>query len=565
MKHLFHILITVLLINHSTAQVALDILPSSPLAGTMAHTWAEPAAVSWSTPDMTLVANRVIGELVLALDPSEADSLVCDFLDGSSPVTGKIAVLYRGTCDYSEKARNCQLAGAIGVIIINNEVGPPVGMGAGAVGQQVNIPVFQIGLEDGALIRTELLAGITVTALLGNKTGYYPDDIGLNKFGLLLPPSFARPSQLTANTGEYILEMAAWVHNFGQLPRTGAVLNARVEQDGNVLYDESSPAFAINPGDSVLVTLPDHTQNSYQGTYTLTYSVQFPGTDAHVADNSIALPMVFDSYYALVPLDAVTNEPVSTIGMQPSPTGAEYESCIHFKDAHASRVAATGLHFYVSINDPSVITGELIYVRAYEWMDQFTGLSDPAFNISNLLEVGLGEHFLTGAGNQQTTFLPFQEPVALMDDQRYLFCVSTFNPDVFLGFNEDVHYATHEQFYDQPTCPNRVDNTWYIGFVGGPVSSIGVHMIDAAQIGIAERTHDKVAPYPNPGSGMFWIGLDGSGPSTITITDAAGRIIATHRATATVLELDLEGQAPGVYLVRVEGPNGIGTGRLVLQ
>jgi hypothetical protein len=59
--------------------------------------------------------------MAFATDATAADSLACNAV--TSDVNGKIAVLYRGDCQFGVKAKNAQDAGAIAVIIINNVPG----------------------------------------------------------------------------------------------------------------------------------------------------------------------------------------------------------------------------------------------------------------------------------------------------------------------------------------------------------------------------------------------------------------------------------------------------------
>src|SRR5690554_2580476 len=81
------------------------------------------AGVGWGVSDLTLPANAVTGEVVLAKDLSAtSDLLMCESATLGS-LTGKIALLYRGACDFSSKAFNAQNAGAIAVIIVNNAEG----------------------------------------------------------------------------------------------------------------------------------------------------------------------------------------------------------------------------------------------------------------------------------------------------------------------------------------------------------------------------------------------------------------------------------------------------------
>ncbi len=122
-------------------------------------------------------------ELAYGLDElgNETDSLLCDSM--AADLTGKIALISRGTCEFGWKSLRAQEAGAIGVFLYNRafigeDSGGPIGMGAGAVGAQVNIPVIMLSKEDGLAILEKLDAGVTVTGFFevrsfgGPRTAY---------------------------------------------------------------------------------------------------------------------------------------------------------------------------------------------------------------------------------------------------------------------------------------------------------------------------------------------------------------------------------------------------------
>lgn len=75
-------------------------------------------------------------------------------------MTGKIAVIQRGSCSFAAKATNAQAAGAVGVVLYNNAPGvlSPTVAGAG-----ITIPVVMIGKSDGDALWTQL--GTTPTDL----------------------------------------------------------------------------------------------------------------------------------------------------------------------------------------------------------------------------------------------------------------------------------------------------------------------------------------------------------------------------------------------------------------
>lgn len=559
-------LLTVFMITLLQGQVTLDVLDPPELAGTYVHTWAEPQDGSWNTPDMTDPDERVVGSLAMAMDNSEADSLVCSSVLDPSSLAGKVALLYRGTCDYSVKAKHCQDAGAIAVVIINNVNGTPPGMGAGSIGEQVTIPVFQCTKADGETFRAALEAGAEVSLLLGNKNGFYLDDVGFHRTGILMPRSLAYPELLTTSPDEYHIEVAAWVHNYGQNNRNDLVLRAVIEQDGAVLYDEVSPSASIASGDSAFMVLPDFFQNGYAGDYTLEYSLSIPGNDQHMADNEFQVPFHIGDHFSLVPLSVGTFEPATTIGIQPATPSGEYESCVHFRDPNASRVAVEGIHLHALKNTPATLQGTVLSVRVHQWLDEFTGLSDPNFNVTQLFEMASTEYFPDADTNVVSVYVPFEEPILLQDDLRYLFCVTTLDNDMFFGYNENIHYATNEQVYDQPIAPSRNGETWFIGgFVGGPVPSIAVRMVDATMIGIQEHDAHPLRTYPNPSSGIFQVSVDGHLPGWITLSDVAGRVVRTIPVTSNTVTIDLRGEAAGVYAITVRSASGQASGRIVLE
>lgn len=92
-----------------------------------------------------------------------AQASVQDGCTAISDLPGSIAVIQRGTCSFAVKAANAQAAGAIGVVLYNNQTGvvSPTVEGAG-----ITIPVVMIGKEHGDALWTQL--GTTATNLTWN-------------------------------------------------------------------------------------------------------------------------------------------------------------------------------------------------------------------------------------------------------------------------------------------------------------------------------------------------------------------------------------------------------------
>ncbi|MGE3704040.1 MAG: S8 family serine peptidase [Vicinamibacterales bacterium] len=76
-------------------------------------------------------------------------------------LTGRVALVRRGTCPFPIKAANAQAAGALAVLIANNVVEDRITID---VGSGIAIPVVSIQAEEGALIASRLAAGpVTLT------------------------------------------------------------------------------------------------------------------------------------------------------------------------------------------------------------------------------------------------------------------------------------------------------------------------------------------------------------------------------------------------------------------
>ncbi|HEX5718726.1 MAG TPA: S8 family serine peptidase [Thermoanaerobaculia bacterium] len=81
-------------------------------------------------------------------------------------LTGKVALIRRGTCGFHEKARNAEIAGAIGVVIYNNVPGIQNITVAGV--PAITIPVVSVSQASGNLIDGRLASGAVSLTWTGN-------------------------------------------------------------------------------------------------------------------------------------------------------------------------------------------------------------------------------------------------------------------------------------------------------------------------------------------------------------------------------------------------------------
>ncbi|HHQ13509.1 MAG TPA: serine protease, partial [Chromatiales bacterium] len=111
-------------------------------------------------------AGPVAGELVAVVDTvAEAGGGsfldACEPLANSAEIAGRIALLQRGLCTFETKLINAERAGAIAVVVFDNEGGPITMSGTRG---SVNIPGVMISQADGETILAQLNSGsVTVT------------------------------------------------------------------------------------------------------------------------------------------------------------------------------------------------------------------------------------------------------------------------------------------------------------------------------------------------------------------------------------------------------------------
>jgi len=113
----------------------------------------------------------VTGDVVQALDAIEPASPPlpagtatdgCSPLSNAAAVTGKIALVDRGTCAFTLKVKNAQDAGAVAVLVVNNVAGaPPPGLGG--ADPTISIPSVMITQADGNTIKANLAAPVNAT------------------------------------------------------------------------------------------------------------------------------------------------------------------------------------------------------------------------------------------------------------------------------------------------------------------------------------------------------------------------------------------------------------------
>jgi len=129
------------------------VTPDATKVGYISATGAPPAPTTGSAP---------MGRTGTVTTTTDACSAPVGTPPAPGSLTGKVALIRRGTCTFNEKAHNAEVAGAIGVVLYNNTVGF---LGATVVGTfPIGIPVVGTSDTFGALLDARIAAGdVTLT------------------------------------------------------------------------------------------------------------------------------------------------------------------------------------------------------------------------------------------------------------------------------------------------------------------------------------------------------------------------------------------------------------------
>ena len=177
--------------------------------------------------------------------------------------SGQVALIRRGTCSFTQKAQNAQAAGAVAVVLYNNQAGAATPIVAAT--PQVTIPVVMILQSSGQLIHNRLVGGPVSLTWQAEVTAANPTGGLISSFSsygttatLDTKPDLGAPGGLIRST--YPLEKGAYATISGTSMSSphvaGAVALLKQARPGlaaelfrPVLQNSADPAvWSLNPG-----------------------------------------------------------------------------------------------------------------------------------------------------------------------------------------------------------------------------------------------------------------------------------------------------------------------------
>lgn len=397
---------------------------------------------------------------------------------GSYPsLIGKFALIFRGGgVTFVDKAKRCKDAGAIGVIIVNNIPGAPVGMGA-PTGYSETIPVLMVSDVDGMAINNAIKAvsspSDTVKVTLGGWNLGGNHDLGIVSRFLPLPSALNIPfSQMSGASGKVYNNhyIAGAIANYGTATELNVKLTDSVywtpkgSSTRTYITDKSFTIPSIAPSDSIKFgfgtpyTIPAPTT---AGKYEHVYSISYSNTDEYPEDNRFVLNQyITDSVYSKVPLNPTTGQIISTSGFGPANTTtgttdmALVGSMMYVNNADL--LNNKYMQYTLSIRDVGTLNGATIFTHILKWTDTAGGGADSFIQASELKQIAISARELKvedSSGDVLTAkMLNVIDPtdptlkVELEANSWYALVVEV-PAKYFLGYNEDV--STYTRAYSQ--------------------------------------------------------------------------------------------------------------------
>ncbi len=538
-------LVAVLLVS-AVASAQVSFYVEAPSGNEGGYEISNADGADWASPDMSDPANVVSGTMCLA-----EDSLACDPLTNGTDLTGKIAVVYRGACEFGFKALQAQNEGAIACIIVNHSPGV-IPMGGGAEGLNVTIPVIMISNADGALLYDDF-ASCSSTAIIGNFNGYFENNLRMTKGGTLRPASYGRIHALSDDDSEFAVDAGTWVYNFGQAEDDEVVVTLEVSVNGGVIWTESSDAVSVPAGDSLFVAMPTFSQTDYvPGRHTMSYTVTGSAPDGFTADNTAPADFNMGNAYSYSRLND-EDKAWYTNHTSAAEFVGEQNICILFQDANADRVAVSafdfsGTHFTETITDYE------IEIAVYEWGDDYAGTNTTFLDFS---ELDSEAYSFEEGDDDQIVSLAFDTPVELESDVRYAFCLRHSNEDLQLGFDNKTDYTWNTELTDAPIFPYWDEAESFPLLFGADLApAFSVQMIDLT-LGTEDLDNERdITPYPNPVAETLSIPFpkEVTGNSVLSIFSLDGRLVSKQSVniTSSVLKVNVSTIANGNYVFNLQ-------------
>lgn len=532
-----------------THPMLFEINSPSGVAGS--YNYGPQSGAGWGITALPSAA--VSGQLVWGFDNAQTgtllvDSLLCDSVTNS--YAGKIVLIRRGTCNFSQKMYNAQLAGAVGCVICNNTgTVDIINMAAGTNGAQVTIPAVSIGFNDCAAIAARVDAGDTVVATF--RKPFISEASGF--FAVETPQAQIYPHDSI---------MSVDITNAGTTNATNVIVSLDItEPSGNVVTLTETLA-ALNADSTRTVTFNSRYSPSDTGIYTQvfksTLSIDSIEKTFQIGSERFRLDRESDYSWG-----TITDAGFATANFRMSlgttyltgPSGAVSKSVTYAMGDNMAQFL--GKQLVIEIRAfPNTLTNATAVIDSFPivavGVDTISTADTAAYTLNTitLLDVNTLEDSTVLAANSQ-----------------YLVLVKYIRPTGdTLSIAPRFAFSGDESFISYGTVVNS--DQLYLGGFGGINAVIRLNTNDVLNpVGITPTliTQSQFDLFPNPANNILNMNLsleETAENATVTMFDINGRIIEQlnySNVKQQNIQFNVANLSAGFYFVRIQSENGVQT------
>ncbi len=516
---------------------------------------------STSTWGVDTVKRTFSAPIVWARTATPGDSLLCAAATAGS-LTGKVALIRRGTCNFSTKVQNAQNAGAVAVVIVNDaaigtERGGLINLAADATGASVKIPAIFITMENGNELAAKINSGATVTATFE----VLPMSRPYHAYGYQTPIDAAVPLE---NVGILFI-------NGTNSTIPSVELTATFKNPKGVTQSIKQTATNIPSTGIQQVWWQASYTPTEVGEYTVTYSNSL---------NAFTIVKKFRITQGTFALDNDTIDGAISPGNEFFVnSGLNYDFGNFY---YTGTKALTGTHVTFAIANPKELyTGDKeadkFRIRIYD--------ADPDGNFivpggassydalnekpGGAVIVGFQDYFLTGKENPYDLItVPLEGNAKLGINKVYLVMVQYNGLNAALGIAPAYATAGRDPLPGLGACV-FLDRLYVGGWAGGFKGVIRLHVTLATDTD-EELSSNKLSVSPNPATNFVTMNLGLEAVSkkvNVNVIDFYGRIVQTHQldnVKSGAFTFDVSTLSTGTYFLSVSTDEGFRSEKFVV-
>lgn len=514
------------------------------------------------------LTETLTGELAWGFNAT--DSLGCEAI--TTDLTGKLALIRRGACDFSTKVLNAQNAGAIGAVIVNHydnvdDTGATlVGMLGGVDGPAVTIPAVFVSRSTGEVIIPAIDAGETVEAAFTVKSFYDP----VSSFSIQTPATDA--VEFDSYFIHYVNPSSVDAQEVTVTATITSPMGTETVLTGTSLVEPLADSIIVLDGSFLPTELGEYTVDwtHDQGPETLEssfYTTEYAyGTARPTIDQA---PRVSDADFA-------TGNLIYQAGALSIMDG---DGAI---TTHASFGLSNGADLFTGdpISDQVVV---ILYDADADGDDliDFSPTSATT-TFDELLPVALASYVITGNETvEQQIFVEWEDledgdnMVDLKPDGAYYTVIAYDGGDAGLGICPGFTASSGVNYLNFPTTPIIVSGSFFSGGWNGSTVGIGLHLAGFVPPvnteDLVELDAAKVTLAPNPVSSRLNVmfNLDETADEVqLMLTDVSGKLLTSEQYEQVYnqsLEMDMNRLPAGTYFLSIVTPEGYRVERVIKQ